>query len=230
MVARLRPMDVAALAFVVVALATGAYGGDLPIVPAANPGPGGSGGPLDPYTPPACTGLFADVACPGGFAVNWIEKFDLDGITAGCGSNPLVYCPDSPVTRAQMAVFVGKAMRGTATWTPTNVTPDLMRAAMLNWWGGPYSGGSYGFNGPSGVAFDGIHIWVANEGGNSVTELNASNGAWVRTLSGSPFGFNAPRGMAFEGDQIWVGNFFGGSVTEIYAADGSWVRTLSGGS
>ena len=41
-------------------------------------------------------------------------------------------------------------------------TPDLARVALLDWWGGPYSGGSYGFNYPYGVAFDGTHIWVTN--------------------------------------------------------------------
>jgi len=79
---------------------------------------GKAGGPDNPYVPPACSGIFSDVACPGGFAVNWIEQFYGDGITAGCGTNPLRYCPDATVTRAQMAVFVEKAMRGTAPWSP----------------------------------------------------------------------------------------------------------------
>ena len=85
----------------------------VPAAPAAGTGDLGASA-LGLYTPPACTGLFADVACPGGFAVNWIEQFALDGITAGCGGGN--YCPDNPVTRAQMAVFVEKAMRGTANW------------------------------------------------------------------------------------------------------------------
>ncbi len=72
--------------------------------------------PANPFFPPPCTGIFPDVACPGGFAVNWIEQYSRDGITAGCGGGN--YCPDNPVTRAEMAVFVGKAMRGTANWTP----------------------------------------------------------------------------------------------------------------
>jgi len=39
-------------------------------------------------------------------------------------------------------------------------------------------GRSYGFNNPSAIASDGIHVWVANASGNSVTELSASTGAW----------------------------------------------------
>ncbi len=58
------------------------------------------------YTPPPCTGLFTDVACPGGFAVNWIEELYRRGITAGCGSD--LFCPDASTTRAQEAVFVRK--------------------------------------------------------------------------------------------------------------------------
>ncbi len=76
---------------------------------------GGAAGAHGPYTPPACVpGVpFADITCSTGFDP-WIEQFGLDGITAGCGGGN--YCPGSPVTRDQMAVFVEKAMRGTASW------------------------------------------------------------------------------------------------------------------
>ena len=57
------------------------------------------------YLPPACTGLFDDVACPSLFA-DWIEELWLEGITGGCGGNS--YCPLNNVTRGQMAVFVVK--------------------------------------------------------------------------------------------------------------------------
>ena len=57
------------------------------------------------YTPPNATGVFADVPISY-WAANWIEKLYADGITTGCGTSPLVYCPDDPVTRAQMAVFL----------------------------------------------------------------------------------------------------------------------------
>ncbi len=57
------------------------------------------------YTPPACTGIFTDVACPSAFA-NWIEELYNEGITGGCSTNPLQYCPSNAVIRAQMAVFL----------------------------------------------------------------------------------------------------------------------------
>ena len=63
------------------------------------------------YTPPPCTGTFPDVACPSQFA-DWIEQLAAEGITAGCaGGN---FCPDSPVTRQQMAVFLLKIEHGSA--------------------------------------------------------------------------------------------------------------------
>ncbi len=67
------------------------------------------------YSPPACVpGVpFSDVTCTTGFDP-WIEQLGLDGITAGCGGGN--YCPGAPVTRDQMAVFIEKAMRGTANW------------------------------------------------------------------------------------------------------------------
>ena len=64
------------------------------------------------YTPPPGSGtVFADVPLSY-WAVNWIEKLFADGITSGCGTNPLIYCPDNPVTRSQMAVFLLRAKHG----------------------------------------------------------------------------------------------------------------------
>jgi len=62
------------------------------------------------YQPPACSGIFGDVACPGDFAVDWIEELYNEGITAGCGGGN--YCPNSAVRRDQMAVFLLKGEHG----------------------------------------------------------------------------------------------------------------------
>ncbi len=66
------------------------------------------------YLPPACTGLFDDVPCPGPFT-DWIEQLFNEGITGGCGARG--YCPGDPVTRAQMAAFLLKAEHGSG-YTP----------------------------------------------------------------------------------------------------------------
>lgn len=60
------------------------------------------------YEPPAAVGVFADVP-PGHPFARFIEQLATDGITGGCGASPARYCPDQPVTRAEMAVFLVRA-------------------------------------------------------------------------------------------------------------------------
>ena len=55
------------------------------------------------YAPPAPTGVFGDVDV-GHWAAGWVEQLAAEGITGGCGNDN--FCPDNPVTRAQMAVFL----------------------------------------------------------------------------------------------------------------------------
>lgn len=58
------------------------------------------------YVPPVATGIFSDVPV-GSFAADWIEQLAAEGITSGCGGGN--YCPNSNVTRAEMAVFLVRA-------------------------------------------------------------------------------------------------------------------------
>jgi hypothetical protein len=53
-------------------------------------------------------------------------------------------------------------------------------------------GGKYGFSTVEALAVDGPDVWVADAGNSSLTELDASTGAWVRTLSGSRLGLDFP--------------------------------------
>jgi hypothetical protein len=67
------------------------------------------------YVPPACTTpQFTDVPCSSGYA-RWINELVVRGVTAGCGSG--TYCPEAPVTREQMAVFLLRTRFGTG-YTP----------------------------------------------------------------------------------------------------------------
>ena len=71
------------------------------------------------YVPPPGSGTrFADVP-PGSFALDWIEDLADSGITAGCAAN--YYCPNSSVTRSEMAVFLLKAEHGSAYVPPPAV-------------------------------------------------------------------------------------------------------------
>ena len=57
------------------------------------------------YTPPPPEGIFKDVPKEH-WAAAWIEQLYKEGITTGCSTNPLKYCPLKAVNRAQMAVFL----------------------------------------------------------------------------------------------------------------------------
>ncbi len=85
------------------------------------------------YAPPHCNGFFADVPCPSLFA-DWIEQLAREGITAGCGGRN--YCPSTPVTRAQMAVFLLKAEHGSAYAPPscTGVFGDVSCPSLFADW------------------------------------------------------------------------------------------------
>jgi hypothetical protein len=90
------------------------------------------------YTPPAVGGStgFGDVP-PNYWAAAWIKQLAADGITGGCGNGN--YCPGTPVTRDQMAVFLLKAQYG-KTYNPPavggstgfkDVPPDHWAAAWI---------------------------------------------------------------------------------------------------
>ena len=63
------------------------------------------------FQPPPATGtIFTDVH-PGDYNADYIEQLYNEGITGGCQSSPPKYCPTSPNTRGQMAVFMNKTFQ-----------------------------------------------------------------------------------------------------------------------
>ncbi len=58
-------------------------------------------------SPAPGTATFSDVPTSY-WAFQYVEALAASGITVGCG--PGIFCPEDPVTRAQMAVFVAKAL------------------------------------------------------------------------------------------------------------------------
>jgi hypothetical protein len=73
------------------------------------------------HVPPAATGtVFADVHV-GDFAAAWIEELYSLGITSGCLTGPLRYCPGASVTREQMAVFLLRTLNGSS-YAPPDAT------------------------------------------------------------------------------------------------------------
>src|ERR1700686_4863644 len=61
-----------------------------------------------------------------------------------------------------------------------------------SWAGGVSTSPVLEFDSPSGLAFGGGHLWVTNEAGNSISEINPSNGSWIATFNAKNDGFRRP--------------------------------------
>ena len=82
------------------------------------------------FLPPPATGtVFADVAATD-FAAAWIEDLYAEGITSGCATNPLRYCPTSSLSRAQMSVFLLVGEHGPG-YTPPQATGTIFNDVPL---------------------------------------------------------------------------------------------------
>ena len=57
--------------------------------------------------------VFSDVGA-NYWAREYIERLYSAGITGGCANNPLKYCPEAVVTRAQMSIFLLKGIHGSS--------------------------------------------------------------------------------------------------------------------
>ncbi|MEP6994027.1 MAG: hypothetical protein ABI968_05845, partial [Acidobacteriota bacterium] len=64
------------------------------------------------FIPPPCENIFGDVSCPPTPSDpygDWIELLYNDGITVGCSTSPLLFCPLQSIPNEQMAAFIVKA-------------------------------------------------------------------------------------------------------------------------
>lgn len=87
------------------------------------------------YVPPAASGVFADVPVSH-WAAAWVERLRALGITSGCATNPLHYCPGSAVTRDQMAVFLLRAKYGANYQPPAAI--GVFADVPANYWAAPW--------------------------------------------------------------------------------------------
>jgi hypothetical protein len=62
-----------------------------------------------PVSPAPALATFNDVPTDHPF-FQFVEALAKAGVTGGCQAAPPLYCPDSPLTRGQMAVFLSKAL------------------------------------------------------------------------------------------------------------------------
>ncbi len=84
------------------------------------------------YVPPAASGeVFVDV--PSSYwGAPWIEQLAAEGITGGCGSTN--YCPFRNVTRAEMAVFLLRAVHG-SDYMPPAASGAVFLDVPAGFWG-----------------------------------------------------------------------------------------------
>jgi hypothetical protein len=88
------------------------------------------------FTPPPPTGIFADVPTTY-WAADFIEQLYADGITQGCATSPLRFCPDSTVGRAEMAIFLLRAKHGSS-YAPPPATGTVFSDVSAGYWAAPW--------------------------------------------------------------------------------------------
>jgi len=79
---------------------------------------------------------FADVL-PTHPQWQYIERIYANQITAGCSTSPMYYCPNSILTRAQMAVFILRGEHG-KDYIPQNATGTMFNDVPINHWAGKW--------------------------------------------------------------------------------------------
>jgi len=112
----------------------------------------------------------------------------------------------------------GASAKAQAAAAPGEVAAPSIPASQLFGWG---------FDMPMGEFSDGQHLFVANYVGNTVVEVNSSDGTLIRTFAGS---FSGPCSVASDGVHLWVGSCNFPSLVELNLSDGTLVKkvTLSG--
>ena len=99
-----------------------------------SPGPSGGDPVVDEVSAPVEPAGFTDVDPNSVHAPNIDALFAAD-ITTGCNTEPLRYCPSKPVTRAQMATFLTRALDLTIPDEPagfTDVDPNSVHAPNID--------------------------------------------------------------------------------------------------
>ncbi len=87
---------------------------------------------------------------------------------------------------------------------------------------------------PEAVSSDGTHVWVANSGSGTVSEIDASTGTVVNTIKVDDGPLIAPLGVSSDGTHVWVTNYNSGNntdgVIEIDPSTGTVIQTIPLGS
>jgi hypothetical protein len=109
-------------------------GGNVTPVPnflgiSSTPVPGPNNDHFDPQALPELVQRFQDVP-PTHFAFAQIDAIAAAGITGGCSVTPPLFCPDAPITRAQMAVFIETSLGNPPNSCLGNVFTDVTETSV----------------------------------------------------------------------------------------------------
>ena len=138
-------------------------------------------------------------SCPAGtVSLSWNEQTEIAG--KGIGT----FTP----TNGDNLTFAN------GVWGQSGPTPDALKLAELKWYGANHVNVATVGNKPYGMAFDGRDMFVANQGDNTVDEIDDVSLNIVHTYTVG----SGPNGVAFDGHSIWVVNNKGDSVSRINLA------------
>jgi uncharacterized delta-60 repeat protein len=151
------------------------------------------------------TATFADVPT-NYWARNWIERLYIDGITGGCAINPIQYCPEASVTRAQMAVFLERGKNG-PTFTPPPAAGTVFADVPLAYWAAAWI---------EKLATDGITTGCG--GGNYCPEQPVTRAQMAVFL------LRAKYGAGYTPPGVGAGTGFGDVQPDYWAA--AWIKQL----
>jgi hypothetical protein len=102
-------------------------------IPGINDDFSGNAPDIGAYEVPGSPGpTFVDVPFDH-WAYDYIEALYEGGFIAGCNSDPLMYCPESAMTRAESAVFVERGVHG-AGYLPAQPTEQVFDDVSLGEW------------------------------------------------------------------------------------------------
>ncbi len=76
--------------------------------------------------------IFSDVSVDY-WASSYVLRLYSAGVTGGCSTSPLMYCPEVNVTRAQMAVFLLRGIHGSS-YTPPAATGTMFGDVPSDYW------------------------------------------------------------------------------------------------
>jgi hypothetical protein len=129
------------------------------------------------------TPYFTDVPANvegNGMPFPYVQRAYEEAVTHGCGSNPLVFCPDELVTRGQMASFIMRALfNETTILGPSGpylaaVTPDAVAASAGNQIAVTITGANTSFQTGDTVTAPSGMLGVSNVVVNSATSITAT--------------------------------------------------------